>query len=472
LNPTADFLLARFNLVVSIGGISSGLLNLLAVPGNAEELRRQTVMAYERLGNESTVGDIFIPSRGTFRWRQAGSSDPFTEIILDPAAPGGSSALVYLETPLRQTFRVFTLLQLTAPDADVPAHNQDIEFTIIYVAPAPELADLNVGITVGQLAKNVYDGVYALRGPSGELVPMRVRYDEVALLAMTDLVRLRLSEPVEDARDFLESMIYAPTGWVPALDSDGAVSPVSQIAPSSTVSLPVINNEVTEPSSNWDAGQRIINILRFTYPRDFSFADADVSAYPDPPQSSPADPAEERQKVVKSQSILLEYRDEVSIARHGEQALELDGHAFAAIGKLPLIAAEATLPPQLNIRPRGGRLRPSPVTSAPVVRSGAYVQPVTDDIADEQGYQLAQLRQLHLHNRYSLGAPAFSANVMRTALPLLRAGSWVIVGLSWLPDYITQRRGLVALGQVLSLGDLDCAWRNVLIELVVPLAES
>lgn len=473
LDPSAALLLGRFALVASIGGISSGLINLLAIPGNAEVIRRQTVPVFERLGNESTTSDIFIPSRGTFSWRAAGSSDPWTNIILDPATGGGASLLAYIALPLRNTFRVFTLLQLTAADADVPTDAQDIEFTVTYAAGAPELLNLNVGVTAGQLAKNVYDGLYAPRGPVGELVPMRVRYDEAALLQMTDLVRLRLTEPVDDARDFLEKFVYAPTGWAPALNAEGEVSPVSQVAPTDSTLLSVMNNEVTEPSPDWSAGSRIINILRFTYQRDFTLEDTDVNAYPDPPQSNPADPGEERQKVMKSQPELIEFRDEVSIARHGEQALELDGSAFTAIGKVPAAAAEATLPPQLNKRPRGGRLATSPVTSTPLVRTGAYVLPVSGDVADEVGYQLALLRQLHLHNRYSLGAPAFGANVMRSALPLLRAGSWLVVSLSWLPDYVTQRRGLVALGQVLAIGDLDCAWRHVLIELVVPLpAES
>ncbi len=64
--------------------------------------------------------------------------------------------------------------------------------------------------------------------------------------------------------------------------------------------------------------------------------------------------------------------------------------------------------------------------------------------------------------------PAISLAVRRSALPLLRAGDWVKLDLSWLPDYLTGRRGLIAEAQVISLGDLDCAWRKALLEVVIP----
>jgi len=468
LNPMAALMLGRFALVASIGGVSSGLIDLLAVPGNVEELRRQTVAVYDRLGNESTTGDIFIPSRGVFAWRAAGSADPWTEITLAPAAPGGASLLAYLELPLRNTFRVFTLLQLAAADADVPTDGEDIEFTVTYPPGSPELLEVTVGLTTGQLAKNVYDGLYAPRGPSGELVPLRARYDPAALALMTTPVRLRFTEPVDDARDFLESLVYAPDGWAPALDRVGLISPVSQVAPTDSTGLPVVTNDTTEPSPAWDAGQRIVNILRFIYDREAVFAD-DEDAYPDPPSEDPPDPLKERQKVIISQPIIQEFRDELSIARHGEQMLELDGSAFTAIGKIPDASAELTLPPQRTFRPRQRSLKPSPVTSTPVVRTAAYIQPVSGDIADETGFQLFELRRAHLINRYSLGAPTMSVNVMRAAFPTLRAGSWVVLNLSWFPDYVTARRGLLGLAQVIAIGDLDCAWRHILVEQVVPI---
>ena len=91
----------------------------------------------------------------------------------------------------------------------------------------------------------------------------------------------------------------------------------------------------------------------------------------------------------------------------------------------------------------------------------------------EQGFQLAEARRLHVFNRYALGAPTVTVNVRRSGLATVRAGDWVVLNLSWFPDYVTARRGLLALAQITALADLDCAWRRVTAEIVTPLeAES
>lgn len=300
---------------------------------------------------------------------------------------------------------------------DIPEDGQEIELLVMARGPANKLHPFTLeGVTAGQFAKNVYDGVYSPRDANGELVPSQVRYDAAALLQMTDTVRMRLTEPVDDARDWLESHIYAPLGWAPALDNDGRVSPVSQVPPANTDGLAAITNENAEPAPSWNAGDRIINVLRLTYERDY------------PPLT---EEEFETGDGLASKTVILEYVDEVSVGRFGRQVLELDGSAFRAIGRYP--------------------------TGDPTV-----------DTAHEMAYQLGTLRQRHIQNRYSLGAPSFELAVMRSAIPDVRAGSWVIVNLSWLPDYITRRRGLLCLGQVTSIGDLDCAWRKLLIEQVVP----
>jgi len=124
--------------------------------------------------------------------------------------------------------------------------------------------------------------------------------------------------------------------------------------------------------------------------------------------------------------------------------------------------------PTIHMRSRNpsgwGRVPKGSVRQPP-----ARVIPVFDTVEGELAWQIAQDRQAHLQNRYSLGAPTVGVNVMRSAVPKLRAGSWVVLDLSWFPDYVTQRRGLVALGQVVALGDLDCAWRHLLVEQVTPI---
>jgi hypothetical protein len=465
------------------GGITTGTVVLTALPGNAVTLRQLPVALYNQIPNFDTSGLYFFPEDAELQWRIAGSSDPWTVIPLDPATPGSSKlgfALLLAGTtpdaPVAGPYRIFTSIGWTVPTASAPANLDDIEFTVTRLVGGGSVTVLSAG----QFVANVYDGLYSARDPVTQgIVSTGILYDLSAVLQMTDPVRIRITEPIEDAREWLEKYIYAPTGWVPALDNFGRISPVSQIAPSDSSNLPVIDNAIAEPSSEWDSGTRIINVLRFVYPRDYASLPLDKPKVLTGTSGATVD-ERQRKLIDPPQQVELEFRDEVSIARHGEQKLELDGRAFHAIGKddpeslPPPDAPQPTAPvywPGAAWANRfyGTTLFPvAPTASQATTAPARVIIPVTGDIADETGYQLAQLRQQHVHHRYSLGAPSIGVNVMRSGTQALRAGSWVLLDLTWLPDYITQRRGLLAMGQVIALGELDCAWRRLLVELVSP----
>lgn len=467
LNHSAAPVLGRFNSVVTIGGITAGLIDLTAIPGNALDLRRLRLAAFNTLGNESTVEDIFIPSEGVVRWRAAGTDDPYTEFPLHPAQPGGYSALMYMQTPFDTEYRVFTLLQLAAATSLMPAHNQDIEIIILQTEGTPQ-----VGLTTGQFAMNVYDGLYSERDPvTGAVVPTGIRYDRDAMLAMTRLIRVRITEPWRDVRDELEKKAYSPNGYAPALDSIGRVSPVSRVLPVSLDALEVLHNGNVEPSPDWDSGQRIINAIVFTYYRDY------ISGKPDP-EPEPGYSGE-RQNVVGQQEVPIRFENKHSIQKYGRHEIAIDGSLYRAIGRDPTVPEEPSVPPasvaSRRARDHERRQRQAgyiEITEPLQVRSAKLIIPVSGNVEDEEGWQMAQEANFYLMSRYKHGAPAFQINVIRTTVPLLRCGSWAAVDLSWLPDYTTGKRGLVALVQVIALGDLDCAWRRLLVEQVVPLAES
>lgn len=408
-----------------------------------------------------------------FKWRAQGSTDAWMDIpgqflgVVLNSEPSLTTegarvvrALVILDHRLDPTDPLY---DAAAPD--LPTEDQIIEFFLIGALPPDEHHPAIVeGISAGQFAANVYAGLYSRRDPvTGALVSTSIRYDEAALLLMTDLVRIRLTAPIEDARDWLEKHIYAPTGWVPALDDQGRISPVSQVPPADTTGLTVIDNSMAEPSPDWDAGQRVINVIRFTYFRDYSVGP------PDPPL---AFFGHARQNVLQEQEEVVEFEDSVSIERNGLQELELDGSAFRALG-LEITTFEDPFPAppsgvnqtRASHRPRPIRVH-TPTTSEPIVIA-RVVHPVSGDIVNEVGWQLAQLRQTHVQNRYSFGAPTIRLKVRRSLTQALRAGSWVLLNLSWLPDYVTGRRGLVALAQVIALGDLDCAWRQLTLEVSI-----
>jgi hypothetical protein len=269
------------------------------------------------------------------------------------------------------------------------------------------------GVTAGEVARMAYAGELSPRAPDGAIIPTGIRYDAASLTVLDTPVRIRLTAPVADVRSWLEGAIYAPLGYAPALDTFARISPVSQVPPDTASGLMVLHNGIVEPVSDWGSGDRIINVVRFIYQRDFKpGAGPTYGPYP-----------------LESRDVIIEYRDKESIQkRHNEHVLEINAAAFRAIGE------------------RDGEALPAGQEA-------------------ETGWLLAEARGTLLLDRYSYGAPSMRFPVLRSATPGLRAGSWVVIDLSWLPDYLTSRRGLLALGQVIALNDLDCEWRQPLVEL-------
>lgn len=371
-------------------------------------------------------------------WRPSGSSADWTVIqpthlLVDErtAKPRGEEyfipprPLIYAKaaelvdgTEVLAAYRI--LLRGNQAEGTFPTDGDEIEVAVRYTGPPTETYPLHIeGITTGQLLKNLYDGVYSRRDPiTGAVVPTGIRYAEADLLAMTDPVLMRITEPWDDAREKAEKLIYAPSGWAATLDNDGRISPKSQVPPDDFEGLTEINDSIAEPSPDWDAGERTVNILTFEYPRFYRVDVDDAEA---------VDRLEIRE-------ISHEFRSEASITNHDDQKVQYDGSAFAAIGD-------------------------------------ELAQPVLS-LEAEKGYQHALARELYIFDRYKDGAPAWSLAVMRDFTSQLRAGDWVTTDLSWLPDYLTRRRGLITGGQILAVHDVDCAWRILLIEEAFPLEES
>jgi hypothetical protein len=301
---------------------------------------------------------------------------------------------------------------VTAPV--LPAHGQEVEAVLIWSGPPTETSPYHLeGLTLGELCERAYQGVYSLREPvTGALVPTGIRHDPAALALLTDPVLARLDEPVEDIRDMLEKLGYGPAGWVPALDLDARISPVSQIPPDEIGGLIVVSNPITEPTDDWNAGQRVVNKLSFTYPRFFVPTDPSVEVGGDG---------------IAVRMITHEFVDPASIAKEGEFSVSYDGSLFGALG-----------------------------------------DGIGEAAGVEHGAILANARRLYVFDRYRNGAQAIRVPVHRRTTASLRAGSWVPVDLSWFPDYTTRRRGMVTGGQIIAIADLDCSSRELLIEEAFP----
>jgi len=269
-------------------------------------------------------------------WRLEGSSDDWTVVVptdLWPGVPNQAKPVgagkwwrslapcfdVELAdgTEIRAPYGI--MLRGRAASGTFPTDGQRVEIAVRFAGSPTSWAPKHIeGITTGQLLKNLYDGLYSYRDAlTGEVIPTRIRYNEADLLKMTDPVRLRITEPVDDARDWAEEMIYAPTGWVPALDNDGQISPKSQVPPRTFDGELRISNAVTEPSPEWSAGERIVNVLRYTYPRYYRVDIEDADAI---------------DRLV-ARDVTHEYRDPSSIELlHNEQSVEYNGLSFASPG--------------------------------------------------------------------------------------------------------------------------------------------
>ena len=277
-------------------------------------------------------------------------------------------------------------------------------------------------LTSGRLIEKLYDGVYSAPDPdTGATIPTGIRFDRDSLAQMTDRVLARITEPIDDLRSWAESQVYAPSGWIPALDNQLRISPMTQVMPEDVSTLPEITNAITAPVADWDAGELIVNLLRFTYRRFYPGA-ATIDG-------------------VGVQDVVNEFNDPQSILLNGEQKAEYETDVFCAIGD-------------------------------------ALGDSVVGSIK-ELGYTMSQDRKLYVFNRYQYGAQAVRVPVIRTLhlttpdieqiSSTLRPGGWVRLTLSWIPDYAFRRRGTSMLAQIIAIADEDCAWRILTIEEVLPL---
>lgn len=407
-------------------------------------------------------------------WRAAGTAEPWT--VIQPtdllpegrnlAKPAGTGAwyrnlVTAFDAELADGTAVRAALYMLVrgydADGTFPRDGQEIDVAVRYRGEPTEDFPLHIeGITAGDLLKRGYDGEYSYPDPiGGGAVPTGIRYNTLDLLQVgeaqwldflllqdggrltlegypgslalasslaateTPTVLFRVTAPVEDFREWAEQYVYSPTGWIPALNNDGEISPKSQVPPESAAGLTQLTDPITEPAPEWDAGERIVNNLRYTYPRWYRL---------DAGQSTAVDRLTER-------TVETIYRDEASITRHSLQGKDFPGEVFAAIGD---------------------------TNGKPVLTT-----------EDERGAVLAEYRRLYVFDRYRNGAVTIQVPVRRDYTATLRAGDFVIVDHSWFPDYVTRERGLLTMCQILAIRDVDCEWRVVLAEEVLPItAES
>ena len=302
-----------------------------------------------------------------------------------------------------------------------------IEIIVRYRGPASEDFPYYLEGPLGEVLINLYNGKYSLMAtdeiegliydPIGlDLVQdsflSRIQFDADAFEQMEEQVLLRQTEPVEDGRDWTESALYSPSGWIPALDSQMRISPVSRAQPSFIDDGFQINDNNAVPAANWNQGQRTVSEITYTYPRWYV----------------PVDPLVEVKEYdgLAQRPVTVSFVDPESELRYGKQPEEYDAQAFAAVGDEE----------GLNI-------------------SGL----------SEQASLLAQAANFDVLERFRSGVQSISVQVRREYLVGARVGTWVPWDLSWFPDRVAGVRGsTTGAAMIVSIRDDDCVLRSLVLE--------
>ncbi len=362
-----------------------------------------------------------------------------------------SELVTYQGQEVRAARRIFALpaptgIWGTTPkpaDAPLPTVGDVCEVLVVYNGPPTDSLPFHWEGELGEGLRNAFDGEFSPKAPSpagtyqadeydpGVTVNTGIRYDAAVLATMTEPMKIRVKEPVPDVREYIEKYWVAPAGYAEALDNDGQVSPLHQRFPTSTVGLITIDNSIARAEPGWQQGETKINLIQYKYGRLF-YSPVDQDGLPIGDIDGIV-----RQEVeiwyvaaggnlpvaITGPEFLAEVSD--SIALHGEQIHVIEGEGFLAVEALD----------------------------------------IAFDPTAEQGWINAAERAATLLPRYAFGTPIIEVDVRRDATKTLRAGSWIGVDLSWMPDYATGRRGLQRYAQIFELPDLNCAWRRIRAEL-------
>lgn len=364
-------------------------------------------------------------------WRPEGSAGPWN--VARPVSPAAYRIPVASVSPAmlgtEEVRAVFSALLFFADEipAGMPAHDDRVEVIIRYRGPASEEYPYYWEGTNGELLADLYSGrlttpedlgglLYDPAALEAEVVGLAtsLRFDQTALDAMITPVLMRWTEPVDDGRDWAEAQVYGPSGWIPALDSQARISPVSRNRPEDLTGLPAVTNYNAEPSPDWDAGDRVVTAVSYTWRRYFVPASGAFATEPDG---------------LAVREVSVTFQDPEAEAIHGPQSQDYDATIYGAVG-----------------------------TDAGEPREGI----------PETASLLVQEARFEVLFRYRGGAQSFGVAVPRSEFPTLRAGDWLTWDLKWLPHRETGVRGGASgaetAAQVLAIKDDDCAWRSILLE--------
>lgn len=359
------------------------------------------------------------------KWNVSRPMSPAT--IREPFV--GTTDFVDTDGKTKQRLNYVTLFVAPSIPHGFPTLTDTVVACILrYRGPANEAFPYYVEDDLGVVLRNLYDGVYS-KAPTDSIdgflydplelenvgvnTLARISYDTLAFDAMSTHVMLRQIEEVEDVRAWAETALYAPSGWIPALDQDMFISPVLRTAPESLVGAVKLKDDIVAPAPDWQSGNRTVSEILYKYSRFFVPPDTDLTT-------------ERKADGLAIRDVDLGFEDFESGLRYGPQVEEYDASAFSAVG-----------------------------TDQGIVIPGQL----------ETASILCQTAKFDVLDRFRSGVQSVGITVMRDYFPTLRVGDWVPAELMYLPDRNSGLRGShMPIAQVVSLRDEDCTWRTLIIE--------
>lgn len=323
---------------------------------------------------------------------------PWTNVVSPKVVPlfanPGSNALVFKKEKFKdQEFMIPDLLAFPIPAGDPqPVDGSNIYVRILSNKVPTDKVPLFIESNFGEMTKAIYDGGYSYPG-----LGMKIRYSPSA---MTDYIRktpkltAKIIQPEEDGKAWMADNLYKPMMYAPAI-VDGLVAPVSGELPDPSVPLLTLDNTNTF-EADWEHGSdNIVNHIEFTYERDVIPSDFSDLGH------------------ILTQQIQI-VRDRISSQdRHGAKPMTL-----------------------------------APVTVRSIIAGGNYGSVPNADTSSEVGSQVSARINEAFIRRFSNGAQSAVATCRASATYQVKVGDWVILAVSWLPDYKTGRRGISRLMQV------------------------
>lgn len=284
----------------------------------------------------------------------------------------------------------------------LPTEGQDIAIRVLSGLPPSEEAPIYYEGTFGTFLKRCYDGFYSLQAPG-------IRYNAAVMADLevnTPIMRLVQTKIEPEGLRWLQEHWYKPMRMIPLINAAGELVPTKFDLPDASVSLVTLDNANVE-DAEWKHGSGdAVTGVEFTYKRDYLGTNNRLSSI----------------------DVHVDRLDAPGVTRVGDRTIKFD----------PATVREVTANVTDSYGQAGGK-------------------------EAEYGYYLAQQIQTALLDRFALGGQHCMATALRSD-PNVRGligGQWVIMAVSWLPDYVSKLRGINRLMQIVDVKDTDPTLRHL-----------